>query len=212
MEHQHVVEAAEREQGGVRELRRTGVVPGVIYGGKKQVLFSCDARHLQALLQDESFRSSVVEVRLQNGDRHRTLLREVQRHPVRRDILHVDFQEVRADREISAQVPLHYINVESSPGVKLRSGIFTAIENQISVHCLPQNLPEFIEVDAGALDIGKSIHLSEISPPEGVRFDDIVRGNDLALAAIVGATVEEEPEAAPAAAEDETPAAPAASE
>lgn len=190
---EHIVEATSRPRegrGGARALRREGRVPGVLYGDGPSVSFSCEARDLSARLLDESFHSSVVSLRLE-GKTHRALLREVQRDPVRRDILHVDFQAVRADREIAAQVPLHFINTDSAPGVKLQHGIFTAVENQVALHCLPQNLPEYIEVDAGALEIGKSIHLSEIAPPEGARFDEIARGNDPVLAAIVSVAAEE---------------------
>ena len=195
---EYIVEATERQEhgrGAARSLRRAGRVPGVLYGGKKTVQLSLEARHLMSLLQDEAFRSSVVKVRLEGKSRTtQALLREVQWHPVRRDIIHVDFQEVRADREISAQVPLHFINTDTAPGVKLQHGVFTAVENQVAVHCLPQHLPEYIEVDAGTLEMGKSIHLSEIAQLEGVRFDEIVRGNDPALAAIASIAAEVEPE------------------
>ena len=194
---EYIVEADIREQrgrGGARALRRAGRVPGVIYGGGEATAFSCAGRALAAFMQDEAFHSSVVSVRL-GGETRRALLREVQRDPVRRDILHVDFMAVREDREISAQVPVHFINAESAPGVKLQHGVFTAIENQVAVHCLPQDLPEYIEVDVRALEIGKSVHLSEIVPPQGVRFDEITRGNDPALAAIASIAEEAEPEA-----------------
>lgn len=206
---EHIVETIHRPQAGrgvARLLRRQGRVPGVIYGGAEVINFSCDANKLAVFLKDEGFRSSVVSLRL-DGKEHRALLREVQRHPARRDILHVDFQAVRADREITAQVPIHFINAELSPGVKLHQGIFTGIENQVTVHCLPQDLPEYLEVDVGELDIAKSIHLSEIVPPPGVRFGDIVRGNDPALATISSVSAEE-PETAPEDAVAEDPAAP----
>ncbi|MGI9307204.1 MAG: 50S ribosomal protein L25/general stress protein Ctc [Gammaproteobacteria bacterium] len=206
---EHIVEAAVRTQegrGAARDLRRKGRVPGVMYGAGPSVSFSCEARDLAARLLDESFSSSVVSLRL-DGKLHRALLREVQRDPVRRDILHVDFQAVREDREIAAQVPLHFINADSAPGVKLQHGIFTAVENQVALHCLPQNLPEYIEVDAGALEIGKSIHLSEIAAPPGARFDEIARGNDPVLAAVVGAAAEEpETVETPEAAGEDAPA------
>lgn len=199
---EHIVEAAARDgqgRGGARALRREGRVPGILYGGDKALPFSCEARALALLMQDEKFHSSVVTVRL-DGVAHRALLRETQRHPVRRDVIHLDFQVVREDREIAVQVPIHFINVESAPGVRLQGGVFTAIENQVAAHCLPQHLPEFIEVDAGALEIGKSIHLGDITPPEGVRFDEIVRGNNPALAVV--SSIAEEVEEAPAAAEE----------
>ena len=201
---EYIVEAEVRERGGrggARALRRAGRVPGVIYGGDAETTsFSCAGNALAAMMQNEAFHSSVVILQL-GGEQRRALLREVQRHPVRRDILHVDFLAVREDREIAAQVPLHFINAEVSPGVKMQHGVFTAIENQVSVHCLPQDLPEFIEVDVRALEIGKSVHLGELTPPPGVRFDEITRGNDPALATVSSIAAEAEPEPA-AAAED----------
>ncbi len=194
---EYIVEAQQREKNGrsdARALRRQGRVPGVLYGGDKTVAFSCDVRRLTACLQEEAFQSSVVSVKV-DGQTHRALLREVQRHPSRRDVLHIDFQEVRRDREIAAHVPVHFINADLAPGVKLQHGVFTAIENQLSVHCLPDNLPEYIEVDVGALEMGKSIHLSDLTPPAGVRFDDMTRGNDLALATVSGVSEEVLPEA-----------------
>ena len=193
---EHIINAAGRKQGGrgdARALRRQGRVPGVLYGSGENTLFSCETRELLARLHDESFHSSVVSVKV-DGKAHRALLREVQRDPVRRDILHVDFLAVREDREIAAHVPLHFINAETSPGVKLQHGVFTTVENQIAVHCLPQDLPEFIEVDVGGLEVGQSIHLSAVSAPSGVRFDDIVRGNDPSLASVITVAEEKEPE------------------
>ncbi|MGI9298190.1 MAG: 50S ribosomal protein L25/general stress protein Ctc [Gammaproteobacteria bacterium] len=194
---EYIVEAdirARAGRGSSRALRRAGRVPGIIYGGGAASAFSCDGGALAAFMQDEAFHSSVVKVRL-DGKVRRALLREVQRGPVRRDILHVDFLAVREDREISAQVPVHFINAESAPGVKLQHGVFTAIENQVAVHCLPQDLPEYIEVDVQKLEIGKSVHLGELTPPPGVRFDEITRGNDPALAAITSIAAEAEPAA-----------------
>ena len=205
---EYIVETEIREQDGrgkSRALRRAGRVPGVLYGGGGAATkFSCAGNALVALMQDEAFHSSVVSVRIGN-ETHRALLREVQRDPVRRDILHVDFLEVREDREIAVQVPLHFINADSAPGVKLQHGVFTTIENQVAVHCLPQHLPEFIEVDASALEIGKSIHLSEISPPPGIRFDEITRGNDPALASVI--SISEETETETVATDEESAAA-----
>lgn len=200
---EYIVEAdirARAGRGSSRALRRAGRVPGIIYGAGEATAFSCAGGALTAFMQDEAFHSSVVKVRI-GGKVRRALLREVQRDPVRRDILHVDFLAVREDREISANVPVHFINAESAPGVKLQHGVFTAIENQVAVHCLPQDLPEFIEVDVQKLEIGKSVHLSELTPPPGVRFDEITRGNDPALAAITSIAEEAEP-AAEAPAED----------
>ena len=182
-------------RGPVRKLRREGRIPGVVYGDGPARPVSFSAREIAVRLQEEAFHSTVVTLEV-DGKKVSALLREAQSHPVRREILHVDFQAVRADQEIAARAPLHFLNQESCPGVKLRHGIFTAIENEIGIHGLPRNLPEFIEVDVAQLDIGKTIHLSEIPVPKGIRFDALVRGDDPALARVVERPAEEVEETA----------------
>lgn len=200
---------AELGRGPVRKLRREGRIPGVVYGDGPARAVSFDAREIAVRMQEEAFHSTVITLRL-DGRKMSALLREAQSHPVRREILHVDFQAVREDREIAARAPLHFINQESCPGVKLRHGIFTAIENEVDIHGLPRDLPEFIEVDASELDIGKTIHLGEITPPKGIRFDALARGEDPALARVVERPAEEiEVVAEEAAAPAEGEAAPA---
>ena len=200
-----IVEATIREKTGrnaVRALRRDGMVPAVIYGLGKPCTINCAARSLTALMQNEAFFSKVVGVRME-GKTRQVILREIQRHPVNSRVLHVDFQEISEDQEISTTVPLHFVGIEASAGVKLHHGIFNAIENQISVNCLPRNLPEYIEVDVSHLDSGDSIHLEEITPPKGVRFDEIIRGNNPALAVISeAATATEEQDTVTTAVDD----------
>lgn len=189
---------AEVGRGDTQRLRREGMVPAIIYGGEGvPIPISCEAREIAVRMKDESFHSTLIDLDVE-GEKIQALVRAVQMHPYKQQVLHMDFQAVRADSEIATQVPLHYINVEESPGVKLRHGIFTSVENQVAVHCLPKDLPEFINVDIADLDIGKSVHLSDLTPPAGVTFDAIVRGNDPALATISepkGEEIEETPEA-----------------
>ena len=180
-------------RGAARRLRRAGMVPGVVYGGaRKTRSIVVSAKDLAANLKNESFHSSVVSLTRDDSKRPiKALLRAIQMHPTRAEPAHVDFQAVRADREISAAAPLRFINIETAPGVKLRHGIFTTIENEAQIHCLPKDLPEFIEIDVGELDVGKSVHLSEVTPPAGVRFDALGRGQDPALALISARRAEE---------------------
>ena len=196
---------AELGRGPVRQLRRDGRIPGVVYGDGPARAVSFNAREIAVRLQEEAFHSTVVTLEL-DGKKMSALLREAQSHPVRREILHVDFQAVRADQEIAARAPLHFVNQESCPGVKLRHGIFTAIENEVGIHGLPRDLPEFIPVDVGELDIGKTIHLSEVPAPKGIRFDALIRGDDPALARVVERPAEEVEAPAEAAAETEASA------
>lgn len=178
-------------RGDSRRLRRNGMVPAVVHDGATAWSIACDARAMLTHLQQEAFHSMVITLDVE-GKKIKALLRETQMHPSRYDILHVDFQAVHEDSEVAVSVPLRFINVDNAPGVKLRHGIFTTIENQVALRCLPKDLPEYINIDAGGMDIGDSTHLSEVPPPPGARFDAIVRGEDPALAIISEAKGEEE--------------------
>ena len=171
-------------RSGARQLRRDSRVPAIVYGDGEPLAISCDSRKIITCIREEGFRSTLFDLQLEGGKAIKVLFREVQMHPYRREILHVDFQAVRADSAISTSVPLHFINVEDSPGVKLHRGIFTSVENEVSVHCLPKDLPDVINVDVGNLEIGKNIHLNDIQIPAGVTFDAIVRGENPVLAII----------------------------
>ena len=219
-----VVIAAEKRarsgRGAARALRREGRVPAVIYGGKEPETLSCSARDLEMLLRGAAALSAVLTVEIGGGKR-KALLREAQYHPARNELLHVDLQEVSEQQEIATGVPLRFTGADVAPGVKLEHGIFTTIENQALIHCRAMDLPEYIEVDVSQMKIGDSIHLSDLAPPKGVRFDELARGNDPALAVISAARAEEKEEtpeeaaageegATPAEGEGATPATPAA--
>lgn len=192
------IEMNSREQtgrGSARRARREGFVPAIVYGTGKNIAVRCIEKELVAHLQNPTFHSTVLTLNI-DGEPSQALVRDVQMHPWQRKILHADFQLVRADAEIAATVPIEFVGASDSPGVRLHHGIFTTIENQLQVHCLPKDLPEKIVVDVSGLEIGKSVHLLELTPPEGVRFDAVVRGEDLALATIT--EVQEEKEETPA--------------
>lgn len=178
-----------------KRLRRGAQVPAVVYGTGKNISVVCAEKDLMGHLQNPAFHSTVLTLKI-DGKKAQALVRDVQMHPWQRRVLHADFQLVSADTEIAATVPIEFVNAADAPGVRLHHGIFTSIENQLNVHCLPKDLPEKIVVDVGNLDIGKSIHLFELTPPDGVRFDAVARGEDLALATI--SEVQEEQEEAPA--------------
>lgn len=170
-------------RGDARKLRRNGYVPAILYGEGENKNIAVEQRAIKIKMKDEAFYSSVLTIHC-GKKKVKALLREVQMHPYRSDIMHMDFQSVRDDTEISTSVPIHYINVDICPGVKLHQGIFSTVENQIGIHCLPKDLPESITVDVQSLEIGKSIHLSEVVTPDGVRFDAIGRGEDPVLAVV----------------------------
>lgn len=199
--------------GASRRLRHAGSVPGVLYGGGKEPI-SLDLEQKSLFLQfrHEAFHASILTLNLE-GNKESVLLRDYQMHPVRNTIQHIDFQRVNENEKIHVKVPFHFINAEVSPGVKLNGGIVSHIMTEANISCLPKNLPEFIEVDLATIDIGQSIHLSEIKMPDGVEFVQLAHGNDAAVASVAKPRVVveevEEVEAKPAegAAEGAAPAA-----
>jgi large subunit ribosomal protein L25 len=170
--------------GASRRLRRAGKVPGIVYGaGKDAVRIEMDHQALFQQFRHEAFHSSILTLNL-DGKKEQVLLRDYQLHPVRTQILHIDFQRVSADEKIHVKVPLHFVNAENAPGVKLAHGVVTHIMTEVDVSCLPKDLPEFIEVDLSHLQAGHSIHLSEIKLPKGVEFVQLAHGEDAAVVSI----------------------------
>ncbi len=189
--------------GASRRLRKSGWVPGIIYGGKAEAEpIQLDHNALRKHLKLEAFHSSILTMNLE-GAKEQVLLRDVQMHPWRDEVAHVDFQRVAADEKIHIAVPLHFINAEIAPGVKISHGIVSHVMNELEITCLPKDLPEFIEVDLANLAAGHSLHLSDLKLPAGVEPSGY-RGEDPVVATIlIAKAVEEEApaEAAPAAAE-----------
>ena len=152
-----------------RRLRRAGRVPGVIYGaGKPAVSFDVDHNEIYQCLRKEAFHASVVTANL-DGAKEQVLLRDVQLHAYKPLVLHVDFQRVDANTEIHTKVPLHFVNGEVCPGVKLQGGIISHVVTELEVACLPKALPEFVEVDLKDLSMGHSLHINDLKLPAGVR-------------------------------------------
>ena len=155
--------------GSSRRMRRTGRVPGVVYGaGKDSQLIELDHGALYRHLRMESFHASILDLAL-DGTKERVLLRDVQFHPWKKEVLHVDFQRVAADRKIHMRVPLHFIHADVCPGAK-EGGVISHVMNDVDIQCLPDDLPEFVEVDLSNLTLGHSIHLNEVPLPKGVDF------------------------------------------
>ena len=201
--------------GASRRLRHAGNVPGVVYGGGKDaVTIELNTKALFMEFRHEAFHASILSLSL-DGKKEDVLLRDYQMHPVRNTIQHIDFQRVSANEKIHVKVPFHFLNAEIAPGVKLDGGIAAHIMTEAEISCLPKDLPEFIEVDLANLELGQSVHLSQINLPKGVEFVQLAHDNDAAVAAIArtrgGMADEEEVAEAPA---GEAPAAdaPAAEE
>jgi large subunit ribosomal protein L25 len=196
-------------RGASRRLRRAGKAPGIVYGAGEPTPIEVDHNALVHALKSEAFHASILTMKLDGGSQ-RVLLRDVQMHPFRNEVLHVDFQRIDETRKIHMKVPLHYVNEAGSPAVKLGGAIISHIANELDVMCLPKDLPEFIEVDLSTLESGKSVHVSEIALPAGVTA--VTHGKDPVIAtAIVPKAHAEAEEAAPeAAAAAPAAAAPAA--
>jgi large subunit ribosomal protein L25 len=194
-------------RGASRRMRRAGKAPGIVYGGAaKPTPIELDHNALFHALRNEAFHSSILTMKL-DGSATKVLLRDVQMHPFRNEILHVDFQRIDENRKIHMKVPLHFVNEAVSPAVKLSGAIVSHVLPELDVSCLPRDLPEFIEVDLSTLDVGKSVHVSELKMPAGVavvthgKLDPVV-----ATAVVPRGNVEAEEAVA---AEGAAPAAPA---
>lgn len=172
-----------------RRLRRANQVPGIVYGGEADpVQIALDHNNLYHALRVEAFHSSILDMEI-DGKKQRVLLRNVQWHPYKQQVLHVDFQRVAANQKITVKVPLHFANAENSPAVKLNKAVVNHVMTELEVQVLPKDLPEFIAVDLSALSMDHSIHLSSITLPKGVTVQ-VAPGTDpvLASATLVGAS------------------------
>jgi large subunit ribosomal protein L25 len=164
------VRAAGRDElgkGAMRRLRRTGGVPGVIYGGDDPVVtITMRDNELRKQTATEAFFSHILTIAV-DGKKTQVVVKAMQRHPSSYEITHVDFLRINAKEELTMRVPLHFINEETAPGHKA-GGVFTHLLNDLEISCLPADLPEYIAVDVGALEIGDSVHLSDLVLPEKV--------------------------------------------
>jgi len=188
--------------GASRRLRNAGKVPAIVYGADKPAIsIELDHNNLVQQLRKEAFHASILTLNL-DGAKEQVLLRDVQAHPWKKMIVHVDFQRVDPNQKVHIKVPVHFKNGDIAPGVKLSGGNITHILNDVEVVCLPKDLPEFIEVDLSSLTAGHTLHMSEVTLPAGVTFLSLSHGSDQPIAACVvprGAAEEPAAGAAPAA-------------
>ena len=197
------ISARKREAQGTgasRRLRRSGRVPGIVYGGDKDaVRIELDHKDLFLGLRNEKFHASILTLDL-GGEKQQVLLRAVNMHPFKPQVQHVDFQRVSKDRKIHMKVPLHFVNAEVSPGVKEQGGVVNHVLNELDIVCFPADLPEFIEVDLGGLAVGHSLHVRQLALPKGVELTLSKDEDPVVATVVVPALVTEEEEAAQAAA------------
>ena len=160
---------ADTGKGASRRLRHAGLVPGIIYGARKEPsMITLNHNELILHLDNEAFYSHILELKVGKKS-EKVILKDLQRHPAKPFILHIDFQRISANESIKVHVPLHFIGEDTAPGVKA-GGIVSRNLTDIEVSCLPKDLPEFIEIDIATLEMGISIHLSEVELPKGVEL------------------------------------------
>jgi large subunit ribosomal protein L25 len=171
---------AQQGTGASRRLRKAGQTPAIIYGGSATPeLIALDGNALFHALKKEAFHSSILDMEIE-GQTQQVLLRDFQMHAFKQLVLHADFQRVDANQKIHKKVALHFVNAEVSPAVKLHAATISHVLNELDVSCLPNKLPEFIEVDLSKIDAGQSIHVSQLNLPEGVTV--VAHGQDQTVA------------------------------
>ena len=192
-------ERAKQGTGASRRLRISGRTPGIIYGGSgKPELVELDHNALWHALKKEAFHSAILDME-KDGKSSKVLLRDVQYHPFKQLVLHIDFQRVEADHKLTMKVPLHYSGDELSPAVKTENCIANHVLTEILVTCLPADLPEFIAVDLSGLKKGSSLHLNDITLPKGVSAVTHGVKNPVLVSVVLVAAPEVAPVADPAA-------------
>ncbi|MBN1379827.1 MAG: 50S ribosomal protein L25/general stress protein Ctc [Gammaproteobacteria bacterium] len=188
---------SDKGKGASRRLRRTGKVPAIVYGGTGETQsITLDHSQVSHRLENEAFYSHILTLKI-DGKPQEAILRDMQRHPIKPIILHMDFNRISQDRAIHVHVPLHFLNEEKCIGVKQEGGVISKMLNELEVSCLPKDLPEFINIDMLELKLGSTVHLSDIQMPEGVHIASLVSGGDDVIVASVHKhkeVVEEVPE------------------
>lgn len=171
-------------KGASRRLRRQGMVPAVIYGaGRDPRNLMFDHNKVLRQLEDPSFYSSILNVKV--GEKSRAaIVKDIQRHPSKKQIIHIDLQRIVEDEQIKMQIPIHYLGEEDAVGVKIGGGTVTKIMTELEISCLPKDLPEFLEVDISELELDQMLNVSDISLPKGVEISDIIKEQDQAIVSI----------------------------
>src|SRR3954451_9893099 len=202
-------ERAQQGTGASRRLRNVGKTPGIVYGGTGQPqLIELDHNELWHALKKEAFHSSILDMELA-GDTAKVLLRDVQYHPFRQQVQHIDFQRVDANTRLHMKVPVHYKGAEDSEAVKVEHCLVNPVVNELDISCLPADLPEFIEVDLSGLKKGMVLHLNDITLPKGVTAVTRGKPNPVLVSVVMIGGEEVAEAAAPGA---EAAAAPAAAD
>jgi large subunit ribosomal protein L25 len=195
--------------GASRRLRNSGKTPGIVYGATAEAQsVELDHNALWHALKKEVFHSSILDLEI-GGKSQQVLLRDVQYHPFKQMVLHVDFQRVDATKKLHTKVPLHFMNQETNPAVKTAGAVITHVVNEIEIECLPGDLPEFVEIDLAKIEAGQAIHVKDITLPKGVALVAHLEAENpvIASATIPAAVVSDEAAGGAAKTEGGKPAA-----
>ena len=181
-----------------RRMRHNGEIPAVIYGGKDEGAQPITMNHNQVItaLGHEAVYSHILKIKMDDGAEQQVVIKDIQRHPYKLKVLHVDFLRVSAKEKLTMHVPLHFIGEEKAPGV-IADGVVSKLMTDIEIKCLPADLPEFIELDMSTLEMGHSLHITDIKLPKGVEFAqlELDEAHDHPVVSIHEAREEQEPEA-----------------
>ncbi len=168
----------DKGKGASRRLRHANALPAIIYGGEKDpVSITLQQKDIQHKLPDESFYSQVLSLNV-DGTNEDVLVRDIQHHPYKMEVMHMDFVRVDAKKVVHVHSQLHFVGEEVSPGVKTEDGVISHVIIEVELECLPKNIPDYIEVDLSEMHVGDVIHLSDLNMPEGVEVLALKHGDD----------------------------------
>jgi large subunit ribosomal protein L25 len=197
-------------KGASRRLRHTGKVPAILYGGHKDAqALILDQQNLLTMIGDERFYSSIVQVKISNGGQQEAIVKDVQMHPAKNVVVHVDLQRVIENEQIRLKLPIHFKGESISPGVKVQGGVVSHMRADVEVVTLPKDLPEFLELDLSGMSLNDTKFLSDIPLPPGVTIPELSHRNAPVVSIHSPRAAEPEPVAEAAAAAPAEGAAPA---
>jgi large subunit ribosomal protein L25 len=197
-------------KGASRRLRHSGKVPAIVYGSSEPpASIQLDHNTVWLASHNEWFYSAILDLAL-DGKKQKVLLRDLQRHPFKPQLLHLDFQRVDENKAIRIRVPLHFLNQEKSPAGKTSGVLISHALTDIEISCLPKDLPEFLEVDLAELSVGDIVHISDLKLPNGVEIPELRLGKEHDAAVVTAQELKQEVEAAPVAEGEAAAGAPGA--
>ena len=178
-------------KGASRRLRRAGQVPAILYGGKGEPSnITLNQLSLLTMIDNEKFYSSIINIKLDGKDQQ-AIVKDVQMHPAKAQVLHVDLQRVLADQPIRLHLPIHFLNQNTCPGVKTQGGQVSHLRTDIEISCLPKDLPEALEVDMAGMHLNDTIFLKDIKVPPGVTIPELATGREIPVVSIHAPRAEE---------------------